>query len=282
MQQISIIGAGTMGHGIAQLCAQKGFDVLLQDLQESALLQAKTQIQQQLEKALNKGKVTSQNVESTLAHLSYSTSLETAAQADLVIEAVFEKMALKQEIFRKLDQHAPPKTLLASNTSSLSLTEIAHSTQRPSQVLGLHFFNPPAVMTLVEVVLAHQTSKETETQGLAFVQRLDREAILVKDSPGFATSRLGIVLAMEAIRMVQEGVASPEDIDKAMELGYKHPMGPLKLTDHIGLDVRLAITEYLYQELGSSQFCPPPLLKKMVRAGKWGKKTGEGFYRYPS
>lgn len=280
IQNITVIGAGTMGHGIAQICAQKGFSVLLQDIHAEALKRAQTQIENNLQKGVEKGKLTSELKTQTLARLRTTTSLEEATQSDLIIEAIFEDIQVKKQLFEKMDQMAPSATLLASNTSSLSLTEIASFTKRPQQVIGLHFFNPPYIMKLLEIVLAHQTSEETKTQALALGQKLEKECILVKDSPGFATSRLGIVLAMEAIRMLQEGVASAEDIDRAMELGYGHPMGPLKLTDLVGLDVRLAITEYLYRELGTSQFSPPPLLKKMVRAGHLGKKSGQGFYRY--
>lgn len=280
IQTITVVGAGTMGHGIAQLCAQKGFLVFLQDIAEDALTKALLRVEENLQKGVEKGKLTATEKQETLARLKTTTRLEEASQTDLVIEAVFEDIHVKKNIFQKLDQLAPAHTLLASNTSSLSLTEIASFTQRPRQVIGLHFFNPPYIMKLLEIVLAHQTSETTRQQALEVSKKLGKEAILVKDSPGFATSRLGVALGMEAIRMLQEGVASVEDIDRAMELGYGHPMGPLKLTDLVGLDVRLAITEYLYRELGSPQFSPPPLLKKMVRAGHLGKKTGKGFYHY--
>ncbi|MEK7487663.1 MAG: 3-hydroxyacyl-CoA dehydrogenase NAD-binding domain-containing protein, partial [Planctomycetota bacterium] len=276
----TVIGAGTMGHGIAQLCAQKGFAVFLQDISEDALKKALERVNENLQKGLDKGKITADEKKATLERLRFTTSLEEASKTDLVIEAVFEDIQVKKSIFQKLDQQTPPETILASNTSSLSLTEIASFTNRPGQVIGLHFFNPPYIMKLLEIVLAHQTTNGTRQQALDLSQKLGKEAILVKDSPGFATSRLGIVLGMEAIRMLQEGVASAEDIDRAMELGYGHPMGPLKLTDLVGLDVRLAITEYLYKELGTPQFLPPPLLKKMVRAGYLGKKTGKGFSAY--
>jgi len=215
-----------------------------------------------------------------LGRLRATGELKDLADCQLVVEAAPEDLEIKQKLFRRLSEVAAPSAILASNTSSLSLTEIAAAATHPERVVGMHFFNPVHVMKLLEVVRAHQTSDETLASVRAAGERMGKQVIAVEDHPGFASSRLGIALGMEAIRMLEEGVASAEDIDRAMELGYGHPMGPLKLTDLVGLDVRLAIAEYLHRELGNPAFRPPQLLKKMVRAGKLGKKSGEGFFRY--
>jgi 3-hydroxybutyryl-CoA dehydrogenase len=203
---------------------------------------------------------------------------DAVGTADLVIEAAPESMDLKTAIFRDLDRLAPAHAVLATNTSSLSVSRIAEATGRPGSVIGLHFFNPVYIMKLLEVVRGRDTSQETLDACLAFARRIGKEPIVVTDTPGFASSRLGVVLGLEAMRMVEQGVASPQDIDKAMELGYNHPMGPLKLTDLVGLDVRLGIAEYLHGELGGEQYRPPELLRRMVAEGKLGKKSGQGFY----
>jgi 3-hydroxybutyryl-CoA dehydrogenase len=200
--------------------------------------------------------------------------------ADLVIEAVPESLDLKRQVFREVEKLAPSTAVLASNTSSFRIGGIAEATSCADRVVGMHFFNPVPVMALLEVVRATDTSDETVTTALASGRRMGKEPIVVRDSPGFATSRLGVLLGLEAMRMLEEGVATAEDIDKAMTLGYRHPMGPLRLTDLVGLDVRLAIAEHLHRELGSEAFRPPPLLSRMVREGKLGKKTGQGFYRW--
>jgi 3-hydroxybutyryl-CoA dehydrogenase len=223
--------------------------------------------------------VTEDQRDAVLSRLRTTTDIRDAVTgADLVIEAAPESMALKESIFREVDEAAPEGAILASNTSSLSIARIAAVLRRPERFVGMHFFNPVHIMALVEVVWGPETSDETRASAVAFARRLGKEPIVVKDAPGFASSRLGIVLGMEAIRMVEQGVASPEDIDKAMELGYRHPMGPLKLTDLVGLDVRLGIAEYLHETLGSEAFAPPELLRSMVAEGKLGKKSGQGFY----
>jgi 3-hydroxybutyryl-CoA dehydrogenase len=198
--------------------------------------------------------------------------------ADLVIEAVPEKMELKAEILRKLDSSASENAIVATNTSSLSITALQRNTIRPARVIGLHFFNPVHINALVEVVRGRETAEDVVEKSLAFARRIGKEPVLVHDAPGFATSRLGVLLGLEAIRMVEQGVASPADIDRAMELGYRHPMGPLRLTDLVGLDVRLDIAQYLHEALGSEAFRPPALLQRMVAAGRLGKKSGHGFY----
>lgn len=264
-----------MGSGIAEVLARAGLHTTLVDQNAEALARGWDRLQQSLQKAVTRGRLTQE--EANLVHARLSTA-EDAGQADVVIEAVFEDLELKKGLLGRISRELP-QALLASNTSSLSLTEMAAACHRPERVVGLHFFNPPPVMELLEVVRAEQTSEDALSAALALARRLGKTPIVVKDVPGFASSRLGIVLGMEAIRMLESGVASAEDIDKAMELGYRHPMGPLKLTDLVGLDVRLAIAEHLTREVGP-QFAPPPLLRRLVRAGRLGKKTGHGFYRW--
>lgn len=277
---VGVVGAGTMGHGIAHVAALAGFKTTLYDVTLDAARAGRDKVAANLDAGVARGKVTAEARTDGLARLGITDSLETVAQCQVIIEAIPEKLALKQELFLTLSQRCARDTLLATNTSSLSVTEIAAVTVHPERVVGLHFFNPVHVMKLLEVVRAFQTSDATLEAARAFGTALGKQLVVVNDAPGFASTRLGIALGMEAIRMVEEGVAAPEDIDRAMELGYGFPMGPLKLTDLVGLDVRLAIAEYLHHELGMSQFRPPQLLKKMVRAGKLGRKSGEGFYRY--
>ncbi len=280
-KKVAVLGAGTMGHGIAQLAAQGGFSTALFDTDPAALERGLVKARAGFATAASKGKLTGAQAQAAEALLVGVPSVEQAASgAELIIEAGPEKLAIKIQIFADVCKWAPEDAVLASNTSSLSLTELAASTPRPAQVIGMHFFNPPPVMKLVELVQAEQTAAATVARARAAAEQMGKEVILVRDSPGFASSRLGIALGMEAIRMLEEGVASAEDIDRAMELGYAHPMGPLKLTDLVGLDVRLAIAEYLEKELGGERFHPPQLLRKLVRAGKLGRKSGQGFYKY--
>ena len=277
--RISVLGAGTMGHGIAQVCAAAGYGVMLYDVDQTALARGVDRIRGNLDKGVELGKVTREEHHSVLGRILTSTDLASAASlADLVIEAAPESEELKKEIFTVVDGAAPAHAILASNTSSLSIERIARCISDPGRFIGLHFFNPAHLMKLVEVVWGPETSEATREAAVAFVRRIGKEPVVVKDAPGFASSRLGIVLGMEAIRMVEEGVAAPEDIDKAMELGYRQPMGPLRLTDLVGLDIRLGIAEYLHETLGSEAFRPPELLRRMVAEGKLGKKSGQGFY----
>jgi 3-hydroxybutyryl-CoA dehydrogenase len=277
---VGVIGAGTMGHGIAHVSALAGYDVTLSDVTLEAAQAGLGKLKKNLDAGVDKGKVTSADRDAALGRLHVVAGLEGLAGCQLVVEAVPEKLALKQDLVRQLSSLVAPTCILASNTSSLSLTEIASAATIPARVVGLHFFNPVHVMKLLEVVRAHQTSEQTVATVRAYGERLKKELIVVNDSPGFASSRLGITLGLEAIRMLEEGVGTAEDIDRAMELGYGHPMGPLKLGDLVGLDVRLAIAEHLYAETGSAVFRPPQLLKKLVRAGKLGRKSGAGFYTY--
>ncbi|WP_193310705.1 3-hydroxyacyl-CoA dehydrogenase family protein [Halorubrum halophilum] len=276
--QVAVLGAGTMGHGIAQVSAMAGHDVQVRDIDEEFVADGLAAIESNLEAGIKRDKVTQNEADATLNRLSGTTSLEAAVtDADIVIEAVPEEMAIKHETVTDVESHVAPDTIIASNTSSLSLTEIASALDHPSRAVGLHFFNPVHIMKLVEIVTAEQSSDETVERAHEFVEGIEKTPIEVMDSPGFASSRLGVALGVESMRMVEEGVASPEDIDTAMELGYNHPMGPIELGDVVGLDVRLDILEYLREELGE-RFKPPQILKRKVRAGKLGKKSGEGFY----
>jgi 3-hydroxybutyryl-CoA dehydrogenase len=270
-----------MGHGIAQVCAAAGCAVTLYDVDEAAVTAGVERIRGNLDKGVERGKVTDAERHAVLGAIETTTDIADAVRSsDLVVEAAPESMKLKRTIFSAVDAAAPEHAMLASNTSSLSIERIAETVRDPSRFIGLHFFNPVHIMALVEVVWGPATSDDTRETAVAFVRRIGKEPIVVRDAPGFASSRLGIVLGMEAIRMVEEGVASPEDIDKAMELGYRHPMGPLRLTDLVGLDVRLGIAEYLHETLASDAFEPPPLLRRMVEEGKLGKKSGQGFYAW--
>lgn len=279
--RVAVVGAGTMGHGIAEVVALAGCGVSLFDADPAKLDWALQTIQRHLHRAVERGQLSPDAAGLAQANLHEARSLADAVEdADLVLEAVPEDLDLKRRLFAEIDALAPPHALLASNTSSLRIARIAQATRRPERVLGMHFFNPVPRMRLVEVVRHDGADAEAVDVAVAFARRLGKEPIVVRDSPGFATSRLGVVLGLEAIRMVEQGVASVEDIDRAMELGYNHPMGPLKLGDLVGLDVRLRIAEYLYQELGGEQYRPPELLRRMVAEGKLGKKTGQGFYRW--
>jgi 3-hydroxybutyryl-CoA dehydrogenase len=277
---VTVLGTGTMGQGIAQVAAQSGHATRVYDAVEGRAITAVQAIAGQLEKLVGKGKITSDLRAATLNRLSAATSAKDAcAGSDVVIEAVPEDMALKVAVLEAVLPSADKNAIIGSNTSSLSITELGARLKAPERTVGLHFFNPPPVMELVEVVRGLGTSEDSLERALAFVKGLGKTPIVVRDVPGFATSRLGVILGAEAMRMLETGVASAQDIDRGMELGYRHPMGPLKLTDLVGLDVRLAILEHLQREIGD-QFRPPAILRTMVRAGKLGKKTGEGFYRW--
>ncbi|MHB8604137.1 MAG: 3-hydroxyacyl-CoA dehydrogenase family protein [Thermoplasmatota archaeon] len=276
----AVLGAGTMGAGIAQVLAAAGAEVALRDVSEEFVARGAASLDRSLAKAVEKGKLTAEARAALRARVRTTLDLADAVRdAQLVIEAAPEDMMLKQRIFAEVSALAPGDALLASNTSSLSIGRIASAARRPERVLGLHFFNPPPVMKLLEIVHHPGTASDVVMRAQALALAWGKEAILVRDSPGFATSRLGVALGLEAIRMLESEVASAEDIDKAMALGYNHPMGPLRLTDLVGLDVRLAIAEHLARELGP-RFEPPALLRSMVKAGKLGQKSGEGFYRW--
>lgn len=278
IETIAVIGAGTMGHGIAQVAAASGFRVTLNDVDNESLARGVRAVEANLAKGIQLGKLTEDDRDRTLQHIHGTTKLEECAAADLIIEAAPEKLELKQHILRQLETASGHSFIFASNTSSLSITEIATASRRPEAVVGMHFFNPVHIMRLVEIVVGKETNEATVEAVVNAGRKMRKEPIIVKDVPGFASSRLGVALGLEAMRMLEQGVASARDIDTAMELGYNHPMGPLKLTDLVGLDVRLSIAEYLHRELGSETFRPPEVLRRLVSEGKLGKKTGQGFY----
>ncbi len=281
IERVTVLGAGVMGHGIAQVAAMAGHPVTLHDPDAGAADRGLARIRANLDKGVSLGKVSEEGRTAALDRIALASSLATAcAEADLVVEAAPERMELKRSLFREVEAAAHPSALLATNTSSLSIDAIAEVLADPGRFLGLHFFNPVHLMALVEVVRGSRTGDATLDAGVAFARGLGKEPIEVRDAPGFASSRLGVALGLEAMRMVEEGVADPAAIDKAMELGYRHPMGPLRLTDLVGLDVRLAIAEYLHEKLGGERYRPPAILRRMVEKGKLGRKTGEGFYRW--
>jgi 3-hydroxybutyryl-CoA dehydrogenase len=270
-----------MGHGIAQVAAMAGYETRLTDANTEALTTAWERIQSNLAGAVSRGKLTQARADAATAGIRPVADLATAARdADLVIEAVVEEVAVKQALFRQLDEVVADSAILATNTSSLSVGRIAAATKRPSRVVGMHFFNPVHIMRLVEIVTHDGCDEAAVVVARAAAERMGKTTILVRDTPGFASSRLGVVLGLEAMRMVETGVASAADIDTAMELGYGHPMGPLRLTDLVGLDVRLRIAEYLHRELADEKFAPPRILREKVQRGELGQKSGKGFYEW--
>jgi 3-hydroxybutyryl-CoA dehydrogenase len=275
-----VLGAGTMGHGIAQVAAAAGFEVVMRDVSADALERGMRSIEKNLVKGIQLGKITEQERDDTLQRIRGTAELTEIHDADLVIEAAPEILDLKQNLLRESEALVDSDCIFATNTSSLSITEIAAASSRPAQVVGMHFFNPVHIMRLVEIVTGAQTGAAAIETVREVATRMKKEPITVRDVPGFASSRLGVTLGLEAMRMVEQGVASARDIDTAMELGYNHPMGPLRLTDLVGLDVRLNIAEYLHGKLGSEAFRPPEILRRMVSQGKLGKKSGEGFYKW--
>jgi 3-hydroxybutyryl-CoA dehydrogenase len=278
---VAIIGAGTMGHGIAHVCAAAGHAVALADAGPGVADAAMEKIRTSLAKGVERGKLTAEAAGAALSRVhTFTDAREAARGADIVIEAVPERLELKRSLLREVELMVDVDAILGTNTSSLPITRIAEAVQRPARVIGLHFFNPVPVMKLVEIVVGERTSDDAVLRSRDFAISLGKTPIVVRDSPGFATSRLGVVLGLEAIRMLEQGVASAEDIDRAMELGYNHPMGPLKLTDLVGLDVRLAISEHLHTTFGEDTYAPPLLLRRLVKQGHMGRKTGRGFYSW--
>ena len=280
IRTIGVLGAGTMGHGIAQVAALAGFEVVLRDVNDELVARGKLTIERNLTKGIERGKITEEQKQEALSRITTTSDLRELAAADLIIEAAPENLDLKRDLLRECEEVASSNCIWATNTSSLSITEIARAAARPHKVVGMHFFNPVHIMRLVEIVVGEQTSDDTTAVIHQVAQQMKKEPIVVRDFPGFASSRLGVTLGLEAMRMVEQGVASARDIDTAMELGYNHPMGPLRLTDLVGLDVRLSIAEYLHSKLGSETFRPPEILRRLVSEGKLGKKSGEGFYRW--
>jgi 3-hydroxybutyryl-CoA dehydrogenase len=281
LDRIVVVGAGTMGHGIAQVSAMAGYETRLIDANAAALAAARERIQANLAGAVTRGKLTQAQADITTARITAVADLEAAApDADLVIEAIVEDLSVKQSLFQRVEALVRDDAILATNTSSLSISQIAAATRRPSRVVGMHFFNPVHIMKLVEIVTHAGCDEAVVTAARAAAERMGKTTIVVRDTPGFASSRLGVALGLEAMRMLEAGVASVADIDTAMELGYGHPMGPLRLTDLVGLDVRLQIAEYLHRELGDEAFRPPRILRDKVERGELGKKTGTGFYQW--
>jgi len=285
IKRVAVIGFGTMGSGIAQVVAQAGYEVIARDVADDLLKRGLELIKSGpfgLEKAIERGKITREQAEAVLSRIKVTTDLAAAVkEADFVIEAVFENLDLKKKVFREVDELAPPRAIIVSNTSTLSITALASATKRPEKVAGMHFFNPAQVMRLVEVIRGLQTSDETVEVVKGFAQKLGKTPIIVnKDVPGFVANRIGFAAILEAIRLYEEGVASAQDIDTAMKLGYNWPMGPLELADLIGLDVLLDANESIYAETRDQKYNPPVILRQMVRAGWLGRKTKRGFYTY--
>lgn len=281
MKKIAVIGAGTMGNGIAHVFAMKGYEVMLVDISAKALERALATIAKNLDRMVKKEKINTNDKEDTLKRISTFTVMQQAvAQADFVVEAATERIDLKLKIFEDLDKYAPKGVILASNTSSISITQIAAATQRPELVIGMHFMNPVPVMKLVEVIRGYTTNDEVTKQVMELARELGKTPVEVNDYPGFVANRILMPMINEAIYTLHEGVAGAEEIDTVMKLGMAHPMGPLQLADFIGLDVCLSILRVMYEGFGNPKYAPCPLLINMVMAGKLGRKTGEGFYQY--
>jgi len=280
MKKIAVIGAGTMGAGIIQVFAQGGYEVVYTDLFEAAIEKGYALIDKNLTKLVEKEKITAEEKEAVLGRISHGPELSVVKDADLIVEAIYENLEVKKELFADLDKLTGPDTILASNTSAISITEIGNATERADKVIGMHFFNPAPVMKLVEVIKGLSTSDETEATVIEIAESIGKTAVKVQEAPGFVVNRVLIPMINESIGIYADGVASAEDVDEAMKLGANHPMGPLALSDLIGLDVCLAIMETLYKEFGDTKYRPHPLLRKMVRGGKLGRKSGEGFFKY--
>ena len=276
-----VIGAGIMGAGIAQLCAQKGYDVTVTDVSDEIIDKARNKVTKGLQRRIEKGKISQEDMDSVLSRINWATGLELAGDSDFVIEAVLENLDLKKEIFQKLDILCSADTIMASNTTALSVSEIASATSRPDKIIGMHFFNPAVIMKLVEIIRGDQTTDETVSATKEFAEKLGKVPVVTfKEAPAGIVSRVLAGLLNEAAVVYADGIASPQDIDEAMKLGAGLPMGPLALIDMIGLDIHLAKMETLYKKLNDELYNPPDIIKQMVAEGKLGKKSGEGFYKY--
>ncbi len=278
--KIFVLGAGTMGSGIVQAFAQTGYEVVMRDIEESFVQRGFGIISKNLERSVQKGKITEEEKKNIVSRITPTTDMSLAKDADLIVEAAVENMSIKKKIFAELDGLCKPEAILATNTSSLSITDVASATKRPDKVIGMHFFNPVPVMKLVEVIKGIATSEETKNIIVEVSKKLGKDPVEVEEAPGFVVNRILVPMINEAVGILADNVASAEDIDLAMKLGANHPMGPLALADLIGIDVCLAIMEVLYAEFGDSKYRPHPLLRKMSRAGYLGKKSGKGFFDY--
>ncbi len=276
-----VVGSGIMGAGVGQLCAQQGYNVTIVDVSDEIIEKARKKVQAGLKKRIEKGKMTEGDMESILSRMNWSTELELASDCDFIVEAIYEDIDIKKGVFRKLDSVCAPETILASNTTALSISEVASATSRPEKVIGMHFFNPAVVMKLVEIIRGEKTSDETIETTKKFAESLGKVPIVTaKEAPAGIVSRVLAGLLNEAAVVYAEGIASAEDIDEAMKLGAGLPMGPLALIDMIGLDIHQAKMETLYKKLKDERYKPPEVIKKMISEGKLGKKSGEGFYKY--
>jgi 3-hydroxybutyryl-CoA dehydrogenase len=280
IEKVGVLGAGLMGSGIGEVVARAGYETVVREVSDELVRKGMGRIEASLARAVEKGKLAAADRDATRGRLAATTKLQDLASCDLVIEAIVENLEIKKETYRELDQICKPETIFCSNTSSLTIMEMSAATKRPDRFAGLHFFNPVPVMKLVEVVRTIATSQETEQTVLDFARSLGKEPIRAQDNSGFIVNRLLVPYLLDAVRALEEGVGSREDIDKAMELGCAHPMGPLKLLDFVGLDTTYSIAEIMFNEYREKRFAPPPLLKRMVLAGRLGKKSGRGFYEY--
>jgi len=280
IKKVGVVGAGVMGAGIAQVCAQSGYQTVVSEINQQLLDKGLGTIKTSLAKSVEKGKLTQSDMEATLARLKGTLNTQDFKDCDLMIEAAIENMELKKKLFADLDKICPPQTILGTNTSALSVTEIAMATKRPEKVAGIHFFNPPSLMKLVELVITIVTSNETIDTIKAFGQSIGKTVVLAKDAPGFIVNRLFVPYLLDSIRMLEANYATKEDIDQAAKLGLNYPMGPLELSDLIGLDTLHFVASVMYEEYKDPKFVSPVLLKKMVAAGQLGRKTGKGFYEY--
>lgn len=280
IEKVGVLGCGLMGSGIAEVSAKAGYSTVIREVEEGFLARGRERIERSLGKAVDKGKLEADERDAALSRISGTTELEALAECDLVIEAIVENLEEKCRTFAALDQTVQENALFASNTSSLTITQLAMATQRTDRFVGLHFFNPVPVMKLVEVVRTLMTSDETMQQALDFVGSLGKEGVSCRDNSGFIVNRLLVPYLLDAVRALEEGVGSTEDIDKAMQLGCGYPMGPLTLLDFVGLDTTYYIADIMFEEYREKRFAPPPLLKQMVQAGRWGRKSGRGFYDY--
>ncbi len=282
VRTIGVVGCGLMGSGIAEVCARAGFQVIVREVNPELLQKGLDRIRASMAKAVERGKLSASDMEAAWGRIRGTLEMADFAACDLVIEAVVEDMNTKKGVFAELDRICPPHAVLASNTSSLSITELGSVTRRPEQVIGLHFFNPVPVMPLLEIVVGLQTSEETVALGRALAERLNKTVVISKDRPGFIVNRLLIPYLLDAIRLLEEGVATMEDIDTAIRLGLNHPMGPFTLMDFVGLDTLLFIADAMFEEFKDPRYAAPPLLRRMVAAGWLGRKSGRGFYTYPA